>query len=129
MVRSYLVYWWRLGLVHLSNWTFSFFFIPPQILGYAHAKLDISHGTLKVYYSGLKPLWHFDTESLLLNDYQIEYMNMNHQDHSEWHESYENAYNRVSSKAIRQKFGVDVIDLCLTKAEMQNRTLQVQIPA
>jgi hypothetical protein len=124
-----MVYWWQLCLARLSHWSLSYFMVPPQILGYAHAKLDVSHDILKIYYSGLKPLWHVESEATLLNDYQIEYVNMNHQDHDEWHDSFENAYNRVASKAIRGKFGMDVVELCLTKAEMQYRTKQVQFTA
>ena len=126
IVCTYLAYWWRLALAHLSNWTFSVFLVPPQILGNAHAKLDVSHDILKVYYSGLKPLWHLDSEETLRTDYEIEYLNINHLDHCQWHESYETAYNRVSQKALRDKFGMDVVDLCLTKAELNFRSQQIQ---
>jgi hypothetical protein len=132
VLRSYLVYWWRLGLTHVSNWSLSQLLVPPTALGFIHAKLDLSHGVTKCYYTGLRPLWHSKAEAMLLVDYKIRYENLTYPDHPEWHQSYQNAYNKVSQSVIRQEFGVDVVELCLTKAESQyrsNHRNRVQIAA
>jgi hypothetical protein len=123
-LREYITYWWRLAFVQISNWSLSQLLIPPSILGFIHAKLDISHGKTKVYYCGLKPLWHMDAEKVLFDLYQIQYENLQNHDHPEWHETYKNAYNRVTAAAIRQKFGLDIVELCLTQTEFQYRSKQ-----
>ena len=129
MIRSYLTYWWKLSLATFGNWGSSHLFMPPQALGWFHAKMDQRHGITKFYYNGLRPLWHADVELTLAKDYQIEYLNVNNLDHSEWHELYENAYNRVARELIKKKFGVNVVDLCLTKAEFRFREQVRQLAA
>ena len=121
MIRSYFVYWWKLAITTLGNWGPAHHFVPPAFLGWFHAKLDLKHGITKSYTSGLKHLWHYDIEKVLWDDYRIEYINLNRTDYSQWHEAYENSYNRVSQSFIRQTHGVDVIELCLTKAEFRHR--------
>jgi hypothetical protein len=127
VLRSYLVYWWKLGLSHFANWGFSNFFVPPCLLGFIHAEMDLSQGISKVYFSGMAPLWVPEAAKILGDQYQVEYINLNHWDHSEWHESYERSYNAVTQKAIRLRFGLDVIELCLAKAEFQYRQQQRQL--
>ena len=121
IVCSYLTYWHNLSIARLANWGSSNFFIPPSTLGWFHAKVNAKQDIVKLYYNGLRPLWHADVELMLAKDYEIDYVNLNHLDHSEWHEAYEKAYNKVTRSVIRHKFGVDVIDLCLTKAEFRYR--------
>ena len=129
IVREYLNYWYNLSLAHLANWGNATFYIPPATLGWFHAKINKKQNIAKTYYNGLRPLWHADAELLLARDYDIEYLNLNHLDHSEWHEAYEQAYNKVSRAMIRSKFGVDVIELCLTKAEFRYRENQRRLAA
>ena len=126
MIRSYLNYWWRLAFAHLSNWGLSHLLIPPQCLGFIHASLDQAFGKTKVYYSGLKAIWVDQAANVLRDVYQIEYVNWSSPYHPEWHATYEHAYNLVAKKAIRQKFGMDVVELCLVQAEYQSRQNQVQ---
>ena len=83
--------------------------------------MDSSHGNLKVYASGLHPLWHEEAKNLLRTEYQVEYLNINFRDNSGWNDAYELAYNRVALAEIRHKFGVDIVDLCMTKAESDFR--------
>lgn len=134
--RIYIRYWLKLFLAHLSSWGFGQFLLPPSTLGTLHAKLDLSNGLTKVFYSGLEPLWYSDAEQILREKYRIQYVNLNHLDHSEWHETYEKSYNRVSKSHVRRRLGVDVIELCLTRAEFQyrsqekvNLSKQIQISA
>ncbi len=96
--------------------------MPPKTLGYLHAKLDRFNGRTKCFYSGLKPLWHSEVEQILQEKYKIRFVNLNHADHSSWDESYEKSYNRVAKAFIRHKYGVDVIELCLTTAEYRYRS-------
>ena len=121
-LRAYLIFWWRTSLAHLGKWPQAQFFLPPHALGWIHANLDIRHGLSKCYFNGLLPLWHTDAKSILAKDYQIDLVNLNHLDHSEWHQTYELAYNRVSRTNIKCKYGVDVIELCLIKAESNFRS-------
>lgn len=67
-------------------------------------------------------LWLADAKLILAVDYQIELVNLNHLDHSEWHQAYQSAYNRVARVGIRRKYGVDVVELCLIKAESNYRS-------
>lgn len=125
LFRTYLNYWCKLCLAHFSNWSFAQFCMPPKTLGYLHAKLDKFTGRTKCYYSGLRPLWHQEVEHLLLEKYKVRYVNLNHADHSTWDETYEKSYNQVAKDSIRQKFGVDVVDLCLTTVEYQYRSQEL----
>ena len=119
--KLYIQYWIKLAIAKSYHWGQAKMLVPPALLGNLHAKMDVSNDVLKVFYRGLKPLWAADTESVLLATYKIEYINLNHFDHLEWYEAFENAYNRVSQVAIRHKFGIDVVELCLATAEFRHR--------
>ncbi|MEI8282508.1 MAG: hypothetical protein WCG75_08900 [Armatimonadota bacterium] len=120
-LRLYVQYWVKLAIATSYNWGQAKMFVPPTLLGNFHARMDVSNDVLKVFYRGLKPLWAADTESVLLSSYKIEYINLCHFDHLEWYEAFENAYNRVSQVAIRHKFGIDVVELCLATTEYRHR--------
>ena len=128
-LRSYIVYWWKSALARVGNWQEAHFFLPPNALGWFHASLDVKHGISKCYFNGLLPLWHAEAKKILDEDYQIDLVNLNHLDHSGWHVAYESAYNRVSRAEIKRKYGVDVVELCLIKAESNFRNNhQLQVP-
>lgn len=120
-LKLYVQYWIKLAIAKSYNWGQAKMFVPPAFLGNFHARMDVSNDVLKVFYRGLKPLWAADTESVLLTAYKIEYINLSHFDHLEWYQAFENAYNRVSQAAIRHKFGLDIVELCLATAEVRYR--------
>lgn len=98
------------------------FMTPPSKYGKIRAKFDIAQGTLRLYYSGLQPLWHEEAIEILKRDYEIEYVRLDSRDGTPYDDIYRESYNRTSMAAIKSKFGVDIVNLCLIKAERNSKS-------
>jgi hypothetical protein len=112
----------KLVVYGIASITLFEFMTPPAKYGKIRAKFDIAQGKLTVYYSGLQPLWHEDAVETLKRDYEIEYARLDSRDGTPYDDLYRESYNKAAMAAIKAKFGVDIVKLCLVKAERDSKT-------
>jgi len=116
--RQWLTAYWPAKLAGLALFLFILWFAAAYPRGFVEAKFDVARGHYYVKTAGYPARWRHLAQEKLRDRYGIELRAEAGCETTPWLEWYMDGYNRVSERAIRDKFG-NVVDQCFEEARVE----------